>query len=451
MPVDINLDTGLEHSAVVPGLMPDPEKTELELKAERKREEWKKRVAEAELKVAEMKAKTREKQIARLPTGRHDPNPYDDSPASSALREREEQIRVANERVLHLRGATFEFAYMPLDIAVQLAGYGCGMFGLERVESHDDWNDAIRRPDFMEHMLFKKHVHDLKVTQLRVSQQNAQNQIEDRETALLIERGEIPPAPEPVKLQYSSTRKAKKLMFTNKLITEFAHHKTRTFLQGHGWYTSISEMVFAYRMNGRITCDEEEECLEKFLTKCEANTKRSRELLFSVLSPEQRFTAINDDYFDVLGSHGNYYRVRMWAPHQNVHLLDPDTKQPVMRLCGYLADTPIYCTHVMQLLTLQQDEVQFLRQANESYLEAPANDGYGLGPFGLPAEHVDSHVGDINWTLSMIQPRSERVLLIMGDAAELESEEAALDRRAFGQGWWEMARGTYELAEAILD
>lgn len=100
---------------------------------------------------------------------------------------------------------------------------------------------------------------------------------------------------------------------------------------------------------------------------------RARELLVSLLSPQQRESYERNEQFDVVGSLGNLYRIRRGSMG-NIDWLTPDGKvqgtlcaHPSMRE-AYL---PLPDVAAAQLLALTTDEAAFVRLANVHWGRRP--------------------------------------------------------------------------------
>lgn len=104
---------------------------------------------------------------------------------------------------------------------------------------------------------------------------------------------------------------------------------------------------------------------------------RARELLRALLSDEQWQDYLDHEYFDVLGSLGNVYRIRPGSAG-NVRLLAPNG-QEIAALCAhpvlgvrdeddrYVGSLPDADVAVGQLLALMTDERDFFRRANRHW------------------------------------------------------------------------------------
>lgn len=98
----------------------------------------------------------------------------------------------------------------------------------------------------------------------------------------------------------------------------------------------------------------------------EAALARSRELLLSHLTPAQRETFERNNWFVVEGgATKTRYRIQTRGHTGNIEILHQD--DVVARLCGHLRDNlPLYDHHVAQKISLEYDEVAFLRLCNRS-------------------------------------------------------------------------------------
>jgi hypothetical protein len=94
---------------------------------------------------------------------------------------------------------------------------------------------------------------------------------------------------------------------------------------------------------------------------------KARELLLEQLTPEQRASFEQHDWFLVRGQSGRRYRIRDDGHVvANIDVLAPD-QQVLHRLCGHLADpvVPLADHLLAQKLMLEADEEAFLRLANQ--------------------------------------------------------------------------------------
>jgi len=89
---------------------------------------------------------------------------------------------------------------------------------------------------------------------------------------------------------------------------------------------------------------------------------RARQLLLSCLTPEQRHTWEEEQYFDVRGPNGEHFRIEE-ANHSNVYLLDENGEQQA-RFCGLVYGVPKSDSFLAQKLTLETQPEVFLAVAN---------------------------------------------------------------------------------------
>jgi hypothetical protein len=218
-------------------------------------------------------------------------------------------------------------------------------------------------------------------------------------------------------------------VFRSNVIPEFTHKSLRQVFLQKGWHDHPYAMICACRRNSFFEAPGEETLLKEFLYRCANNNRQARKILFDMLSIKQRRTARKYDYFDVVGSEGNYYRIRMWAPHQNVFLLDPKTHAPIRRFCAYLKGSSIHATHIAQKQTLETNEAAFIASANKEDIPelCPINEGYGCGPNGVSAQETMAD-GEWSFLQMMIRPLHEE--LIMPEPEELSAKQAEIDRQA---------------------
>lgn len=95
-----------------------------------------------------------------------------------------------------------------------------------------------------------------------------------------------------------------------------------------------------------------------------AALNRSRELLLSHLTREQKKTFEKKKFFLVIGGKTRKtYRINTGNYARNIEEMDGD--RPVYRLCGHLRyDLPLHDHHVAQKISLEHDEEAFLRLCN---------------------------------------------------------------------------------------
>lgn len=100
----------------------------------------------------------------------------------------------------------------------------------------------------------------------------------------------------------------------------------------------------------------------------EAAVARSRELLLSHLTPEQRRTFEDNNWFIVEGgATRTRYRIRTLSYTHNIEILDSREDRAVCKICGHLRDhLPLYDHHVAQKISLEFDEEAFVRLCNRS-------------------------------------------------------------------------------------
>ena len=93
--------------------------------------------------------------------------------------------------------------------------------------------------------------------------------------------------------------------------------------------------------------------------------ERSKQLLVSHLTDEQKKTFEYEDRFFLTGSKGNEYEIVTSKLYENVYLLKKGKRHT--RLCAYFGrDVPIYDSILGQKLLLEADEKAFLKKANKS-------------------------------------------------------------------------------------
>lgn len=122
---------------------------------------------------------------------------------------------------------------------------------------------------------------------------------------------------------------------------------------------------------------------------------RAKALLERLLNAEQRKTLAEHDYFDVVGSLGNRYRIRCSGEYQgNVRWIDDDGNQ-LGELCGHpdmesldddhntVGYMPTSDAYIGQMLLITTDEDRFLTVANLHRGRRPER----LGPSRPPPPH----------------------------------------------------------------
>ncbi len=113
---------------------------------------------------------------------------------------------------------------------------------------------------------------------------------------------------------------------------------------------------------------EEQERLIREQTRAarEAALARSRELLLSHLTPAQRRTFEENNWFIVEGgATRTRYRIHTRGYAGNIEILHEDAA--IVRLCGHLRENlPLYDHHVAQKISLEFDEEAFVRLCNRS-------------------------------------------------------------------------------------
>lgn len=98
--------------------------------------------------------------------------------------------------------------------------------------------------------------------------------------------------------------------------------------------------------------------------------RNAKSLLLKSLSAAQRYSYVNESYFEVRGSSGTHYRIRHGA-NFNIQVLDAPGGLSKDRLCGRPATPmPIEDILLAQKLCLETDDVAFRRVANSANVRA---------------------------------------------------------------------------------
>lgn len=436
-----------------------------------------------EMAVERLSELTKISRAQTVPVGRHDPNPYE---SDTSAREYEclpdprvEKRKRANQDVVSgaLNYATALTAFakrlvmaMPIDEAMNaLKETRADISFPVQADDYDEWDQAIRSPDFIDYIKATEHrrAKDNKVLQIEESyykarvnvwyaEQEARREAEEAERhaeevdpfATHVGRLDVfgDPIPPPVPVRQPATTDAGRqhntyirhtITVATKLIPAFAHHKTKALLTRLGWFYNTESLIQHMYQTHQLWQDSDERLVREFLAEHVYQSFVAHKSLLESLDSKQLDTVLKHDYFDVLANCKKLrYRIRLWAPHQNVFLLDDD-RVPYIRLCGYLPQAHVSATHLVQKMTLDMDHTQMHRQANETRLQqpVPVNEGFGLGPLGLPelnARHEEY------WCQTMAAPRWECVPreLLPEEREEVARREARYRQNAANYTRW---------------
>ena len=433
-------------------------------------------------------ADVRRAEMFAQPTGRHDPNPYEsDSTAREydqlvdrrdgtrvTLIQRDREVAVAS---INYARSIMHFAKrlvlsMPIDEAIDaLKAVRANRAFPPQADPLDEWDAAMRSPNFIGYLqaTHGKRSRDITLLQqeerlykarvnIWYAEQEARREAEESERhaqecdpfAAYVGARDVfgDPIPRPVPVRQPATLDAGRrhnmhirhtITVATKLIPAFAHQKTKLLLTRLGWFYNTESLIQHMYQTKQLWQDSDERIVREFLAEHVYQSFLAHKALLESLDSKQLDTVLKHDYFDVLANQKKLrYRIRLWAPHQNVFLLDDD-RMPVLRLCGYLPQAHISATHLVQKMTLDMDYTQMHRQANETKLQTPVpiNEGFGLGPLGLPeltVKHEES------WCQTMAAPRWEAVEreLLPEEREELNRREAEYrQRNANNMRWFE--------------
>jgi hypothetical protein len=428
-----------------------------------------------------------------VPTGRHDPNPYDESAAAyrKLSSERDSHhinafLDGENSYVLHIKSSQRNYRYAWRKVMTMTAEEAMDVNDIVlrdlatpvKADPYDAWDAAMRSTNFAGWLEATQPAHDSRLRILhaerillkeRINQWRAEQEARREAEAAARFQDEVEFGPQVGPPQGTGGRAgwghrhlprypARRDVFGNvipdrpalepkryirnwitvaaRLIPEFAHEQTKRFLLQHGWFFSVDALILSMYQLGQLWQESDEKLVREFLAEHVLNARIARKALLEALDSSQLDTALKHDYFDVLADRGTKrYRIRLWAPHQNIFLLDHD-RSPVLRLCGYLVNSHISSTHLAQKLILETEHTQMHRHSNEAALisPVPVNELFGMGQRGLPALQLQS---ETDWCLTMAAPRWENVTRELTDEEreEVRRQEQQEQQFAGGQGF----------------
>lgn len=128
----------------------------------------------------------------------------------------------------------------------------------------------------------------------------------------------------------------------------------------------------------------------------EQAVEQAHRTLISFLNDKQRETAIHNDYFDIVGSHGSHYRIRTDSYSGNVYWIN-HVGIKLAEYCGHCGDdyrglpVPRADHNLTQMLELVTNEISWLDTAIRQYGPYPDAWFYAMGRPQVESHAYEEH------------------------------------------------------------